>query len=210
MMDNISIEGCPLGKYDFDSIMHYSIDGKILKAKKDLAKRMGQRERFSDGDLKAIKYLYSGPCCTYNAFGEEYFMQSYYECLTCWGRGNAYGVCEFCKDDCHSGNEMILHDISEDTTVFVCDCGRNRHAVSVCTSLISGDKSVKQMLYRCYDCFEVADHQRTNGYTSIVCKACFERCHMGHRYQTFGLGFEFCNCGKTHFKILCKAIKQSI
>lgn len=103
---------------------------------------------------------------------------------------------------------MILHDISENSTGFICDCGRNMHIVAVCTRLISGDQSVKQMFYRCYGCFEVADHERTNGASSIVCKACFERFHVGHRYQTLGLGDGFCNCGKTYCKILCKVIKQ--
>lgn len=212
MMVNYSIEGSPLGNYDHDSIMHYAIDGKILKANSQLSKRMGQRERFSDGDLKAIKYLYSAPCCTYDVFGEEYFAQSYYECITCWGSESAYGVCEHCKHDWHSGHEVKKHDVSElvkNKTSFVCDCGRNRHISNVCTRISTKDKRVRQMFYICYDCFEVEEYQRTNAAIPVVCKACLERCHVGHQHRELGVGAGFCDCGKPYCKNICKATRPS-
>jgi hypothetical protein len=210
LIRNYLIEGCPLGEYDLDSIMHYHIDGKILKAKKkDPDKRIGQRERFSDGDIRAIKYLYSDPCCTYDAFGEEYFVQSYHECITCWGEESAYGVCEYCKDKCHQDHELKFHhytEVADHKVIFVCDCGRNRHRLDVCTRSTTGERRVNRVFYMCKDCFEVEDYRRENrGNTPVVCKTCLGKCHEGHQVEEYGLAPGFCDCGKRCCKIICKA-----
>lgn len=204
--ENYTTIGCPLGRYDTESIMHYPIDGMIIRACCAFFRKIGQRERFSAGDIKAIKYLYSGPCCTYDVYEEESFIQRYYECITCWGAGSVYGVCEYCKNDCHIDHETILHDISENSKNFVCDCGRNRHIVNGCTRLIRKQKRVNQMFYICYDCFDVEEYERRKNSTPVVCKPCFMKCHEGHRYKEFGLTDGYCDCGKSYCKIICKVI----
>jgi hypothetical protein len=83
LLANYEKEAQPLSAYDPESIMHYGTND-YMRASRNLASRMGQRVDFSEGDLKAIRYVYSEPSCTYDFFKDEYFVQICYECLTCW------------------------------------------------------------------------------------------------------------------------------
>jgi hypothetical protein len=204
MRNSYSVRSISLGKNDPDSIMHYPTEGS------QPSQRTGQRECLSDGDLKVIKYLYLGPCCTYEVFEEEYFVQNYYECITCWGSGSAYGVCEHCKLNCHRGHEVIKHDASELASEgggFVCDCGRNRHILNLCTRITTKEKRVEQIFYTCSDCFQEKEYKEEKGGTPVVCKACSGRCHAGHRVTYFGVNAGFCDCGRSYCKTICKANK---
>lgn len=189
----------PLGKYDFDSVMHYSgtdsddnSDGIKLQTRNRLYRhKIGQRKDFSEKDLEKIDILYGSKVCTFERFGEQYRpVQWYFRCLTCWGQVSKYGCCLYCAFNCHSPNGCKLkrYRIKSDSKAkFVCDCGRNSHAFPMCTLLSTGAKNVKQVLYYCYDCFD-NPLQR-------CCYACSKKCHESHNLSTKPATYSRCDCG---------------
>lgn len=202
--DSCSIKGILLGNSDSKSIMRYS----IARSHPKMGSSPSEPVRFTIGDLNAIKYLYLGPCCTYNLFQEDYFEQRFYECVTCWGDLSSYGICEHCKRTCHSDHQVIQHRELQnlgDKAVSVCDCGRNRHILNVCTRITTRERRVKQKFYTCKDCFQVEEYKKEKQATPAVCKACSEKCHAGHQLKDAGVGFGFCDCGRSCCKILCKS-----
>jgi hypothetical protein len=199
-IEDYEIKGFPLGSYDSDSIMHYG-NNDILKAKSwGVGRRIGQRKKFSQGDLKALLYVYSEPQCTYDIFREEYFAQTYYECFTCWGPESDYGVCEYCAIKCHEGHKMVRHDYTEladERMKFLCDCGRNKHEIDVCTKVSTNSKYVKQLMYVCYDCLDVEKYKKMKrGQQRGICNTCVKRCHAEHKTEKIGIIEGACDCGK--------------
>jgi len=128
---NFDIEGYPIGDYDPNSLMHYPLC-KYMVSNHPEAAKMGQRIDFSEGDLKAITYVYSDPKCTFDHFGNSYHVQTYYECITSWGENSCYGVCIYCFYHCHDGHDLKKRDytlVAKGKTVFVCDCGKYGHKI---------------------------------------------------------------------------------
>jgi hypothetical protein len=197
---NYRKEGYPLGNYDPESIMHYGSSYPMRGKSRSLSKKMGQREKFSQGDLNAILYVYSEPQCTYDIFREEYFAQTYYECFTCWGPESDYGVCEYCAIKCHEGHKMVRHDYTEladERMKFLCDCGRNKHEIDVCTKVSTNSKYVKQLMYVCYDCLDVEKYKKMKrGQQRGICNTCVKRCHAEHKTEKIGIIEGACDCGK--------------
>lgn len=76
---NFKVMGIPLGKYDCNSIMHYSgcafskFDGRrtIEVIQPEEQDSIGQRNTFSESDLKGIEELYGPLKCSADRFGEE-------------------------------------------------------------------------------------------------------------------------------------------
>jgi hypothetical protein len=170
-----------------------------MRANPHLAARMGQRERFSDHDLKGLQYLYGKPQCSYDIFGEEYFIQANYECISCWGEGSAYSICEYCKNMHHQNCETIEHsfkDMNEKGIKSVCDCGRNKHRTKICTRGTICGREIEQNMYLCIDCFmSVEDFKSSWEYRKKgVCKICIEKCHSGHRVERLGRFEGICAC----------------
>lgn len=211
LLQNYEKEGYPLGDYDPESIMHYGTD-EYMESTRLLSRIMGQRVDFSQGDLKAIRYVYSNPSCTYDFFKDEYFVQTNFECLTCWGAGSVYGVCVYCASKCHPGHELVIHhyaELAKDNIKFVCDCGRNGHKMDICTRISTEERYVQQKFYICYECFDVDQYKQSNGgRTPGVCHPCLNKCHSGHVYEELGVQEAFCDCGKSYCKIKCKGNKM--
>jgi hypothetical protein len=206
LVSNYERQGHPLGDYDPESIMHYGIDG-IMRADRNLASRMGQRVDFSEGDLKAIRYVYSEPRCTYDFFKDEYFVQTCYECLTCWGPDSVYGVCVFCSVKCHQGHDLKIHhysEMAEHNIKFVCDCGRNKHKLDICTRVSTKERSVQQMFYVCHQCFDVQEGENKVG----LCHPCLKKCHNGHAYEEIGVLEVRCECGRKDWRNQCCAVLE--
>jgi hypothetical protein len=201
-------EGHPVGDYDLSSIMHYFLCEYIYSNHPEAIK-MGQRVSFSKGDLKAIKFVYGPPVCTYDHFGEEYHIQNYYECLTCWGENSCFGACEYCAFNCHKGhtlNKFSLEFLCTEKITFVCDCGRYKHKQQLCTRQSTKKKYVKQSMYVCHDCFDVKTYSKKNGGNIPgMCFSCSKTCHLGHNKEFFAFseGF-FCDCGLECCKVRCK------
>lgn len=206
LLANYEKEGHPLGDYDPESIMHYGTDD-YMRASSKLSRMMGQRVDFSEGDLKAIRYVYSEPSCTYEFFKDEYFVQTCFECLTCWGPDSVYGVCVFCSVKCHQGHDLKIHhysEMAEHNIKFVCDCGRNKHKLDICTKVSTKERSVQQMLYVCHECYDVQEGGNKVGF----CRPCLKKCHEGHAYEEVGVVDGRCECGRKDWRNKCCAVLE--
>jgi hypothetical protein len=191
-MKDYSKEGIPLGDYDPYSIMHYLADENMRPLDK-ISGKIGQRKDFSEGDLAAIRHVYSNNRCTYDSFKDEYYVQTNFECLTCWGPDSVYGVCVYCRYVCHKGHRFFEHrfeDLAKENVKFVCDCGRNEHSLDVCTRVSTKERSVQQMLYRCHDCHSAQDSAKKIG----ICHPCSRKCHKGHIIEAIGDSNARCDC----------------
>lgn len=196
-------EGIPLGDYDYYSIMHYS-GGENMRSLIVLSGKMGQRDDFTERDVAAIRHVYSNNSCTYDSFKDDYYVQTYFECLTCWGPDSAYGVCIKCRFECHKGHELKEHsfeDLARVNIKFVCDCGRNKHKLDICTRISTKERSVRQMLCVCHDCFDVQEGGKKVGF----CHPCLKNCHEGHTYEGIGVSKGRCECGPKDWRAGCKA-----
>ena len=130
-----------------------------------------------------LDILFNSSKCTYDSCGDNYHSQYWFECRTCWGGEANYGCCYPCALSCHAEHMLIPHVSS----AFVCDCGRNRHQKSVCTSYSTKKKYVKQPFYECRDCFTVSNEG--------CCYQCKINCHKGHEVKYAGIMNAFCDCG---------------
>lgn len=66
--------GYPIGYYDPESIMHYSVKNDKMTSDHSEAYKMGLSKKLSDKDLQGIKFLYEGPYCTYDFSKENYIL----------------------------------------------------------------------------------------------------------------------------------------
>ena len=216
-VQNFGITGIPIGPYDPESIMHYecgNFEGHATITRLSSISsntKVGQRDKLSFWDCKGLQYIYGPPSCSFDIFGEKYYPQEFYECITCWGRGTCYGVCSYCRANCHNGHDVIKHSISEyqssNDTVFVCDCGRNKHKLQQCTRISTGSSYKTQSIYLCYDCFDVERYRKEhNGSTPGICYPCYLKCHKSHHSEfcMFSNSF-FCDCGLSYCTGKCFA-----
>lgn len=127
---NFEIEGTPIGAYDYESISHYPAHRKTstsIKAHNSAKESvLGQRKCLSNDDIKGIESIYGTVKCSFERYGDTYWMQGYYECIDCWGKNSNYGCCIVCKNSCHKGHKVVFREAVIDCG-FVCDCGRNGH-----------------------------------------------------------------------------------
>jgi hypothetical protein len=131
---NYEIDGYPIGKYDAKSLMHYPTNEYMTADDSDEGEEMGNRDGFSDGDLKCIEYAYGEPKCTFDHFGKEEFLQTFYECNTCKGDRPSYEICEFCASVHHKNHVLKKHDYGNREIIkkrkpISCDCGTDKHQV---------------------------------------------------------------------------------
>lgn len=188
-----------LGAFDPYSIMLYK---ENIKCKLPDGVKIGQRDRLSDKDVQGIEYLYADDgMCTYDAFGDEYYEQVWYECLECWGKESSYGCCKWCKKNCHKGHWTKEHKSGN----FVCDCGRYRHKKDRCTGVSTKEKYVKQPLYTCLDCFKQKEFEKEKpGFRLVSCFTCNRVCHAGHKTIELHVAEAYCDCGGDYCKRFCK------
>ncbi|XP_065916896.1 uncharacterized protein [Dysidea avara] len=194
---NYAMVGTPmLGKYDYESLMHYpqidsgdKSDIKLMIIDEKKRHVAGQRIGFSNIDLEKIDKMYGKEVCTFDRFGENYrSIRVYFQCITCWGSESNYGCCTYCAYKCHKPhNHETKRCKTNEQIKFVCDCGRNRHAVPMCTLLSTGAKPVKQTWYHCHDCFK---NPRKG-----CCYACSQTCHKSHKVTKMGTTSSKCDCG---------------
>ena len=83
---------------------------------------------------------------------------------------------------------------------FVCDCGRNKHKLQLCTRISTGTKYTRQSMYVCYDCFNIDKFRKEhNGSTPGICYPCYLKCHKSHKSEFFKFENSFyCDCGLTN------------
>lgn len=213
---NYLADGHPIGQYDKHSIMHYPTDNALRFIEKDKY-WSANREKFSELDLKALRYIYGKPNCSYEIYGNEYFLQSYYECITCWGEDSCYGVCLYCSITCHKDHAKKLHsirDLAKVNAKFLCDCGKYGHEKMLCTKESTGKRYVKQRMFLCWTCFDVKSYRKTNNKRSPgVCYPCSQKCHADHNIEDVGIipGF-FCDCGMNYCRLEsgCKAMLNNL
>lgn len=187
---NYAKSGIPIGRYDYDSIMHYPETPGVMVTHNPCVE-IGQRRNLSYSDIKAIDYKYHPTgICSYDHFGDDYWPQEWVECYTCWGGESNFGCCFHCASTCHKGHHLIYHNdirsIVKEKNIFVCDCGRNRHQSSVCTRHTT-DIFVKQPFYNCYTCFSTPREG--------CCYQCMNHCHRGHNVVFHDISPAFCDCG---------------
>ena len=138
--------------------------------------------------------------CTYESRGEDYHLQYWYHCYTCWGSESNYGCCSYCIFNCHRGHDIVYQPGRKDTAV--CDCGRNCHQQAVCTWHSTRRKYVKQPFYWCFDCFTYIFRTPEDVFEGC-CYQCMKKCHAGHNTKYAGILDAFCDCGLTSCRIRC-------
>ena len=137
--------------------------------------------------------------CSFDRFTELHRSCVYYECYTCWGDNSNYGCCTYCANNHHRGHNLNKTSSSR----FVCDCGRYRHEIPMCTLLSSGPIPVQQNWYHCSDCF--------NDPKLGCCYACSITCHKSHSIYKMGNASSTCNCGVTpRCKLSCHSSIEKI
>lgn len=192
------VRGIPLGPFDPESIMMYGGD-EITSDIPGFATKMGQRSKLSVTDVNGINYVYSDePTCSYDAFGNAFWKQQWYECKDCWGESSDYGCCRVCMLKCHKGHNTIEHQGN-----FVCDCGRYRHDRDSCTKKSTGTKAVKQPFYDCVDCLYQKTWSQSHSGRLGVCLACARQCHKGHDLRNYRISSGYCDCGTKWCKSSC-------
>ncbi|CAD8120317.1 unnamed protein product [Paramecium sonneborni] len=162
------------------------------------------RKQLSEVDFKVNQQVYR---CTFDIYGDKYITQDYFECITCWGPSSVYGACNTCAITCHNGHELIYKK-SQPFVTFVCDCGRYNHKNQLCTRQATQFKRVQQLMYLCYDCFDIVHYQYNhNGNIPGVCHPCAMKCHKNHNLRFYMLAFNFfCDCGLEDCQKICIAI----
>ena len=138
--------------------------------------------------------------CTYESRGEDYHLQYWYHCYTCWGGESNYGCCSYCAFNCHKGHDLVYQPGKKVTAV--CDCGRNDHQQAVCTWYSTRRKYVKQPFYLCFDCFTYIFRTPEDVFEGC-CYQCMKKCHAGHNTAYAGILDAFCDCGLTSCRIRC-------
>ena len=138
--------------------------------------------------------------CTYESRGEDYHLQYWYHCYTCWGGESNYGCCSYCAFNCHRGHDIVYQPGRKDTAV--CDCGRNCHQQAVCTWHSTRRKYVKQPFYWCFDCFTYIFRTPEDVFEGC-CYQCMKKCHAGHNTAYAGILDAFCDCGLRSCRIRC-------
>ena len=134
------------------------------------------------------------PQCTYESHGEDYHLQYWYQCYTCWGGKSNYGCCSYCAFNCHRGHDLVYRPGKRVTAI--CDCGRNDHQQAVCTWHSTGKKHVKQPFYHCNDCFKDP--------RAKCCYQCIKTCHARHNTTYVGIREGYCKCGMKRCRKRCR------
>ena len=78
------------------------------------------------------------PCCSTVEHGENTVKQDWYLCRTCFAEDESKGICETCRDACHSDHDVS--DVRADE-IFKCVCGVPEDGNSSCQRLIPSTKS---------------------------------------------------------------------
>ena len=168
----------------------------------------------SESDVTAVRQLYGMPTCSFDIYGEQYFPQDFYECITCWGEMTTYGICSFCAQKHHANHNLVFHDRSQENVVstarngkwFTCQCGRRRHKQGACT----GRQQIKQRqnMFVCYKCFNLDDVRvlKRPIQPPGLCLNCAKQCHFGHdvRFYAFSTEGFHCSCGTDSCKTSCQ------
>ena len=141
--------------------------------------------------------------CTYKSRGEDYHLQYWYHCYTCWGGESNYGCCSYCAFNCHRNHHLVYQPGKKVTAV--CDCGRNDHQQAVCTWHSTRRKYVKQPFYLCFDCFTYIFRTPEDVFEGC-CYQCMKKCHAGHNTAYAGILDAFCDCGMMSCRIRCSIL----
>lgn len=141
--------------------------------------------------------------CTYESRGEDYHLQYWYHCYTCWGGESNYGCCSYCAFNCHRNHHLVYQPGKKVTAV--CDCGRNDHQQAVCTWHSTRRKYVKQPFYLCFDCFTYIFRTPEDVFEGC-CYQCMKKCHAGHNTAYAGILDAFCDCGMMSCRIRCSIL----
>jgi hypothetical protein len=208
--DSTHIAGYPLGRFDKDSVFN---SNRISAGTNKIFSSMKmEKKKLSQADINAIKYVYSPPKCSFETFKNEYSVQFYYECYTCFGANSNFGICEYCRYYHHSGHEVKEHapsSLLKEKVNFICDCAKSGHQTGVCTRLISNKDHTRQDMYTCKSCFDTEKFKAThNGEVPVVCLSCRKKCHNGHRVEPLPVNtIGFCDCGLPPCLTECHAAK---
>ena len=178
------IEGDPVGKFNYTSLMHYppgckkiTINGttqyQVVKAPSEV--KNCPRVEFSNEDIKGIQFVYGPHGCYYDVFRDEHklLLRKAYECHTCWKASNKLYICRYCARVHHKQCEIKQpksHPIQQNvSTGTPCVCGKNEHKNNVCSFNATGKQPVKQQLFHC-ECL---------GEDRRCCYQCLNTCHKG-------------------------------
>lgn len=125
----------------------------------------------------------------HNVLKEEFFVQTYYECISCYGQNSCFGICEYCYYYCHLNHNTLIHNYTQSAQqqiVMACDCGRQKHLLNTCTKNSTGKEKVKQCMYVCNECFgDLDQYLKINKKPPGICKGCFKTCHQDHKGARF-------------------------